>query len=75
MYCKKISVSNFRNIEKAEVSFSEGVNILSGQNAQGKTNLLEAIFYTSIGKSFRTPHDEDLIRFGSDFSQISPCST
>ncbi len=47
------------------------MNVLAGANAQGKTNLLEAIFYTSIGKSFRTLHDEDLIRFGAEFSEIS----
>ena len=45
MVCKQIAVSDFRNIEKAEVAFSEGVIILIGENAQGKTNLLEAIFY------------------------------
>ena len=71
MYCKKISVSNFRNIEKAEVSFSEGVNILSGQNAQGKTNLLEAIFYPSVGRSFRGAHTPEMIRFGESFAEIS----
>ena len=42
MYCKRISVENFRNIEKCEVEFAPGVNILYGENAQGKTNLLEA---------------------------------
>ena len=52
MYCKKIKVTGFRNIDNAEVEFSEGVNILVGENAQGKTNLLEAIFYASVGKSF-----------------------
>ena len=45
MICKQIKVRNFRNIEEAEVRFSEGVNVLVGENAQGKTNLLEAIFY------------------------------
>lgn len=71
MICNRICVRNFRNIPYAEVSFDAGVNVLAGANAQGKTNLLEAIFYTSIGKSFRTPHDEDLIRFGEEFSEIS----
>ena len=71
MVCNRICVSHFRNIEHAEVVFEDGVNVLAGANAQGKTNLLEAIFYTSIGKSFRTPHDEDLIQFGAEFSEIS----
>ena len=71
MVCNRICVSHFRNVDRAEVIFEEGVNVLAGANAQGKTNLLEAIFYTSVGKSFRTPHDEDLIQFGSDFTEIS----
>ena len=71
MYCKKITLTDFRNIERAEVNFDEGVNILYGANAQGKTNLIEAIGYTAIGKSFRTSHDEDMIRFGAEMSEIS----
>ena len=71
MYCNRIKVKDFRNIEYADVSFDDGVNILFGANAQGKTNLLEAIGYAAIGKSFRTSHDEDLIRFGSEMSEIS----
>jgi DNA replication and repair protein RecF len=71
MYCKKIRVENFRNIEKAELDFSEGVNILIGENAQGKTNLLEAIYYVSLGKSFRTTHDTEIIRFGEEYASVS----
>ena len=70
MYCKKINVKNFRNIENAEVSFDDGVNILVGENAQGKTNLLEAIFYASVGKSFRAAHSAEIIRFGEDRAEI-----
>ena len=71
MYCKKISVRNFRNIEQAEVSFSDGVNILVGKNAQGKTNLLEAIFYPSVGRSFRGAHTAEMIRFGQSQAEIT----
>jgi len=71
MYCKKIKVKDFRNIEEAEVEFSEGVNILQGRNAQGKTNLLEAIFYPSVGRSFRGAHTPDIISFGKKQSEIS----
>ena len=70
MYCKKIKVSGFRNIESAEVGFSEGVNILVGENAQGKTNLLEAIFYASVGKSFRAANTSEIIRFGENMAEI-----
>lgn len=70
MYCKKIEVEQFRNIEKAEVSFSEGVNILAGANAQGKSNLLEAIFYPSMGRSFRGARATEMIRFGEKQAKI-----
>ena len=71
MECNAIRIRNFRNIEEAEIAFVPGVNILAGDNAQGKTNLLEAISFTALGKSFRTSHEEELIRFGADFCEIS----
>ena len=71
MYCKKIEVKSFRNIDEAEVSFCEGVNILEGANAQGKTNLLEAIFYPSVGRSFRGAHTGEMIFFGKSCAEIS----
>lgn len=71
MTCNKITVRNFRNIEEAEVEFREGVNILAGENAQGKTNLLEAIFYPSVGRSFRGAHTPEMIRFGESFAELT----
>lgn len=71
MICKKIKIRNFRNVASAEVEFSEGVNLLIGENAQGKTNLLEAIFYPSVGRSFRGAHMPEMIRFGESCSEIS----
>jgi len=53
MKAKKIKFENFRNLTAAEVEFSPGVNVLWGQNAQGKSNILEGIYYFSRGKSFR----------------------
>ena len=70
MYCKEISVRNFRNIKDCRVEFSEGVNILVGANAQGKTNLLEAIFYPSVGRSFRGAHTPEMILFGEKEAEI-----
>ncbi len=70
MYCKRIKVENFRNIAFADVEFCEGVNILLGENAQGKTNLLESIYMTSLGKSFRQGSDRDVIRFGEEYTRI-----
>ena len=71
MYCKRISVENFRNIEKCEVEFAPGVNILYGENAQGKTNLLEAIFYSSVCRSFRASNVGEMIKFGEKHTEIS----
>ncbi|MBE6558503.1 MAG: DNA replication/repair protein RecF [Ruminococcaceae bacterium] len=66
MICKKIKIQNFRNIEECEVEFSPRVNLLYGDNAQGKTNLLEAIYYTALGKSFRPAKEAELIRYDSE---------
>ena len=71
MYCKRVSVKDFRNIEKAEVEFCNGVNVLVGENAQGKTNLLEAIFYASVGRSFRAANISEMIRFEQKSAEIS----
>ncbi len=71
MYCKSISVENFRNIKTAEVDFSPSVNILHGMNAQGKTSLLEAISLVSLGRSFRSAHEADMIAFDADISRVS----
>ena len=71
MICNRISVGNFRNIESAEVTFTPGVNILLGDNAQGKTSLIEAIYFISLGRSFRSVHEADLIKFGEEYSRIS----
>ena len=71
MQCNRIEVENFRNIASASVQFSPHVNLLIGDNAQGKTNLLEAITLMALGKSFRGVKDADMIRFGNNRAQIS----
>lgn len=71
MIVKRMSVSGFRNIEDTEIEFCDGVNLLLGDNAQGKTNLLEAIYYISLGKSFRGATESEMIGFGKDFARIS----
>ena len=71
MYCNGISLTDFRNIEQANVSFDAGVNILYGNNAQGKTNLLEAVYYAALGKSFRGQHAPEVIRFGAEGALLS----
>lgn len=64
MIVKDISLKNFRNYSDEKVDFSPSVNIIHGNNAQGKTNILEGIYLFSMGKSIRTYHDEELIKFG-----------
>ena len=68
--CHGIDIRNFRNIEWASVTFTEGVNLLHGDNAQGKTNLLEAIYFTALGKSFRPVKEAELIRFGEESANV-----
>ncbi len=58
---------NFRNYGHQELVFHPGINIFCGRNAQGKTNLLEAVYYLSVSRSFRTSRESDLIRFGSEY--------
>ena len=70
MYIEKIKLENFRNYEKQEIIFNKKINNIYGDNAQGKTNILEAIFVCSLGKSFRTNQDKDLINLNKDFSKI-----
>ena len=71
MNVKSITYRNFRNIEDAALSFTPGVNILWGNNAQGKTNALEGIYCFACGKSFRGVHDRELLRFGASEGALS----
>ena len=71
MYIKSITLNNFRNYTNQTVQLSENLNVIIGKNAQGKTNLLEAIFLCAIGKSPRTNKDKDLINWDKDFAKIN----
>jgi DNA replication and repair protein RecF len=62
----ELVLSQFRNYQQEEVKFSPRVNIFYGQNAQGKTNLIEAVYYIGLGRSFRTRKDEEIIRQNND---------
>ena len=71
MRIKRFRAENFRNIECCDISFCPGVNLLYGKNAQGKTNVVEGIYYFSRGKSFRGREDKELVKFGSEGFRIS----
>ena len=71
MVIKKLTLRNFRNYTDETFSFTEGLNILTGKNAQGKTNCAEAVFYLCTGASLRIRQDKQLIRRGEEFADIS----
>lgn len=70
MYIKELKLKNFRNYEDLAIEFDRRVNLITGQNAQGKTNMIEALYMSSMGRSFRTNHDNEMIRFGEDNAYI-----
>ena len=70
MRLNDIRLRDFRNYVNLELDFEPGVNLIVGDNAQGKTNLLEAISYLGSGKSFRAQKTGEMVRFGADFADI-----
>ena len=70
MYIKNLSLTNFRNYIDGTVKFTDGINVITGANAQGKTNILEAVNYLSTGRSFRSAKDKDMIQFHKDSAHI-----
>ncbi len=70
MNLKTVELHNFRNYRDLRLSFEPGVNLLIGDNAQGKTNLLEAIGYLGSGKSFRTQKNSELVFLGQEYCEI-----
>ena len=70
MNLREIYLRDFRNYPELRVDFEPGVNLIVGDNAQGKTNLLEAISYLGSGRSFRAQKNAEMIRFGADFAEI-----
>lgn len=70
MRLTRLLLTNFRSYPSADVSLSDGVNIFSGKNTAGKTNLLEAVYLGATGGSFRATTDADMIRWESDFFRV-----
>lgn len=70
MKINTLKLKNFRNYDDLEVNFGNSLNIFVGKNAQGKTNLLESIYYCCIGKSFKSIKDRDIIKWNSEEAYI-----
>ena len=70
MWVRELSLKDFRNLEDIHVNLENGMNVLYGDNGNGKTNLLEAIYFCATGKSQRAGRDSELIRFGKKESHI-----
>ncbi|MBE5774329.1 MAG: DNA replication/repair protein RecF [Clostridiales bacterium] len=66
-----VQLNNYRSYETCEIEPCEGVNVLLGNNGQGKTNVLEALYLTCTGRSHRTRQDRELIRWGADFATVN----
>lgn len=70
MILKTLSLQNFRSYQKTEFRFDKDITVIIGPNTSGKTNLIEAIFYLSLGKSFRAEKDDQLIKFGEEIARV-----
>lgn len=71
MYIETLNLKNFRNYNDQEVELNPHINIFYGDNAQGKTNILEAIFLCGFGKSFRTSKEREMIKLGEQFLEVN----
>ena len=70
MVIESIELENFRNYQKLHMEFDKRTNILYGDNAQGKTNILEAVYVSGTSKSQKSSKDREMIRFGMEESHI-----
>ena len=70
MILKRVRYQNFRNIASEDISFSPGINLFCGDNAQGKTNALEGIYLFAQGRSHRTAKEKDYITYEQDFAKV-----
>ncbi|MHA6260989.1 DNA replication/repair protein RecF [Sporosarcina sp. CAU 1771] len=70
MHIERLALTDYRNYQSLELSFSPKINVLIGENAQGKTNILESIYVLSMAKSHRTSIDRELIRWDQEYGKI-----
>ena len=71
MWLETLHIKHFRNYEEANLSFHKGLNVFLGQNAQGKTNILESIYFLALTRSHRTKTDKDLLQFSEKQLQVN----
>lgn len=70
MFIKELSLRNYRNYKELTAEFENKVNVILGENAQGKTNVMEAIYVLAMAKSHRTSNDKDLIYWDEEYAKI-----
>ena len=70
MYIKNINLTNFRNYKNEKIELINGINLFIGNNAQGKTNIIEAIYLSAFAKSYRTTKDSEMIMFNKDYLRV-----
>ncbi|WP_257351699.1 DNA replication/repair protein RecF [Pseudalkalibacillus decolorationis] len=70
MYLEELQIKNYRNYDSEVLEFKDNVNVFIGENAQGKTNIMEAIYVLGFAKSHRTPRDKELIRWDCEYGKI-----
>ena len=70
MYIKEVSLQGFRNLEPLHIAPTAGMNLFYGDNAQGKTNFLESLYFCALGRSLRGRSEQQLIAFGEEESHI-----
>ena len=70
MWIDRLELRDYRNYETLDLSFSPEINVFIGENAQGKTNIMESLYVLSMAKSHRTANDKELIRWNADYGKI-----
>lgn len=71
MYLQKLNMQNFRNYHFQQVDFINGINLFLGNNAQGKTNIIEAVYLAAFGKSYRTSKYNEMVQFKQDYARVN----
>jgi DNA replication and repair protein RecF len=70
MHIEQLQLKNYRNYDQLDISFADKINVIVGENAQGKTNLMEAIYVLAFTRSYRTPRERELIKWNNEYAKI-----